>query len=506
VIYDYIVCGSGAAGSAVAGRLAENPDVRVLLLEAGATDDSDTIALASSYPLTRHASLFWHFRVRSHPHLNGRRIPFVMGKVLGGGTSVNTMVWARGHQSDFDAWAEAAGDPAWDYAHALETYRRIEDWQGTPDPKRHGNGGPVWVQTAQDPNPLAHAMVAGAASSGIPSFEDHNGEMMEGPGGAALANLIVRDGRRRNMPAGYLTSVRPNLTVHTNAVVHRVTIAGKKAVGVEFERGGNLERVAAAREVVLSMGAFNTPRTLMLSGIGDSAELKRLGIPLVEHLPGVGRNFQDHTMVSSCMWEPPEPLTPRNNKAEATFFWRSESGMTAPDMQPFLIELPHASDVHAARAVSHAWSIAPAIIRPQSRGRLRLRSAAPDDEIDLFWNPLGDPEEMRVLKHATELCREVGNSAAMRPFVKREIMPGPLGKAALEDFIRNGAVSYGHATCTAKMGRDALSVVDANLKVYGVDNLRIADGSVMPNITLGNTMAPCVLIGERLAEILKARS
>jgi choline dehydrogenase len=204
------------------------------------------------------------------------------------------------------------------------------------------------------------------------------------------------------------------------------------------------------------------------------------------------------------MWEPPEPLMPRNNKAEATFFWKSESGMTAPDMQPFLIEVPHASDVHAAKAVPSAWSIAPAIIRPQSRGQLRLRSTAPDDDIDLFWNPLGDPEEMRVLKRATDLCREVGNSRAMRPFVKREVMPGPLEDTAMEEFIRNGAVSYGHATCTAKMGRDAWSVVDADLKVYGVGNLRIADGSIMPNITLGNTMAPCVLIGERLAQIVKA--
>jgi choline dehydrogenase len=328
--------------------------------------------------------------------------------------------------------------------------------------------------------------------------------MMEGPGGAALANLIVKDGQRRNMPLGYLRPVlgQPNLTLLTGAVVQRVEVEGRKAIGVTFEWQGKIHSIRAERETVLSMGAFNTPRTLMLSGIGDEAELKRFGIPVLLHLPGVGSNFQDHSMVATCLWEGPEGLMPGNNKAEATFFWKSDSAASVPDVQPFLIEVPHLTEKHGGYGVPNAWSLSPAIIRPRSRGRVRLRSTSPVDDLDLEWNPLGDPEEMRILRFATELCRDIGNSSDMREFAKRELLPGPVYKDDIANFIRNGVTSYAHATCTAKMGRDPMSVVDSALRVHGIDNLRIADGSVMPTITSGNTMAPCVLIGERAAELI----
>jgi choline dehydrogenase len=224
----------------------------------------------------------------------------------------------------------------------------------------------------------------------------------------------------------------------------------------------------------------------------------------MSHLPGVGQNFQDHMLVAACMWEPPAVIPPRNSAAEATFFWKSDSRLDTPDLQPFQIEVPFVSNDNMPKAVPSAWVITPGIVRPKSRGYVRLKSNKPNGEMEIHANALEHPDDVAALRRGVELCREIGNSAAMKPYVKREVMPGPLKGAELDTFIRNSAVSYNHATCTAKMGRDRMSVVDAQLRVYGVHRLRIADGSIMPRITTGNTMAPSVIIGERLAEILRA--
>jgi len=504
--FDYIVCGAGTSGCVVASRLGADLGVRVLVLEAGGTDELELVTDPDRWPMTLGSELDWGFVAEPNPRLNGRAIPYSMGKVLGGGSSVNVSTWSRGHRADWDFYASEVGDAAWGYSAVLEQYRRrIEAYVGHADPDHRGTGGNVHVQQVIDPSPFALAFLAGAESVGLKRYPNANGRLMEMPRGCALVDETVCHGRRRSIFRSYLhpRMIQPNVTVLTGALVRRIRFEGLRATGVEFEFRGRRIRAEATQEIVLSLGAIHTPKLLMQSGVGDEVELNRFGIPVVQPLPGVGRGLHDHVSFG-VIFENADQRPAPGPRSQTACFWKTDATLDAPNFYAYTKQGPTMTAENAARLhpPKDSWTMVIGM-RPRSRGSVHLTGSEPSAPVRIDANYLGEPEDLRDLEAGLRTVRDIACSAPMKPFTGQEVVPGTSSPGELEQFLRDGLGTFWHQSGTARMGRDAMSVVDGRLRVHGLEGLRIADASILPRVTTGNTMAPCVVIGEQAAAFLK---
>ena len=365
----------------------------------------------------------------------------------------------------------------------------------------------MWVQPAERPHALAAAGLDAMAACGLHRFPEMNGALWEAPDGCAVVDQIVHDGRRQSPFRAFVWPRlgQPNLTVLTGADVTRIRFAGHRAVGVEFTHDGRIARADAGLAVVLSLGALQTPKVLLQSGVGDAAELGWFGIPLVQHLPAVGRYLHDHVAIA-CAWEAPDAAElPVGSRGQAVGFWRTDRALSAPNalafVAPFVAATPENAAKHPLPAAG--WSLA-AGFTPEGRGAVRLTGPGPSDPLRIETGFLAEPRDFQTALAVVAMCREIGNGAALRPFVSREALPGDLAAEDLVQFVRDGVGTFWHQSGTARVGRDETSVVDAALRVRGVTGLRVADASVLPRATVGNTMAPCVVVGQRAADLLAA--
>jgi choline dehydrogenase len=486
----------------VARRLIDRGDVKVLLLEAGGPDDNPAIHDPGRFHELWLVEEDWAYYTVPQPHAAGRELHWPRGRVLGGSSSLNGLIHVRGARADFDHWAYQGND-GWGWDDVLPVYKRIEDYDGGASELR-ATGGPLRVSGGYQLAPIHEAIIAAANEIGIASNPDYNGGELDG---VSQQQLTIRDGRRDSAAGAYLRPVidHPNLRVLTRAHATRLLLEHGRCVGVEWQRDGKRVSARAASEVVLSAGTIASPKLLMLSGIGPGAELRALGIDVVVDLPGVGRNLHDH-LLSPAIFSAErliDPPAPGMSPIQTHLWWRSRSGLPVPDTQPIHFSVPLYEPW--MEGPENAFTMLGGLVRPASRGALRLSSSDPGAGLLIDPNILAAQADLDSLTASLTKVREV---AAASPLASewgaRELYPGPDVRTAseLRDYVRRTAISYHHQAGTCKMGIDAAAVVDPRLRVYGIDGLRVADASVMPAVTSGNTNAPSLLVGERAAEFV----